>query len=77
MSSRTLQRRLAEAGMTYSGLVMASRMRLAKDWLTESDMPVAEIAAELGYSDVSNLARAFRRETGISPRAFWIIQAPG
>ena len=70
MSSRTLQRRLAEAGMTYSGLVAASRVRLARDWLTETDMPVAEIATGLGYNDVSNFARAFRRETGISPRAF-------
>lgn len=70
MSSRTLQRRLAEAGFTYGGLVTASRMRLARDWLTGSDIPVVEIAAVLGYADASNFARAFRRETGISPRAF-------
>ena len=75
MSSRTLQRRLAEAGMTYSGLVAASRVRLARDWLTESDMPIAEIAVGLGYADVSNFARAFRRETGISPRAFRFNEA--
>jgi AraC-like DNA-binding protein len=70
MSSRTLQRRLAEAGATYTGLVAASRFRLARAWLTESDMPVAEIAAVLGYTDASNFARAFRRQTGMSPLAY-------
>jgi len=77
MSSRTLQRRLAEAGMTYTGLVKASRIRLARDWLTETDMPIAEIAAKLGYTDISNFARAFHLETGIAPRAFRLNQVPG
>jgi AraC-like DNA-binding protein len=30
-------------------------------------MAVAEIAATLGYTDASNFARAFRRQTGMSP----------
>lgn len=67
---RTMQRRLAEAGVTYSGLIAASRLRVAKAWLTESDMPIAEIAATLGYTAASNFARAFRRQTGISPTAY-------
>ena len=77
MSSRTLQRRLAEGGVTYSGLVTTSRMMLARDWLTNSDMPIAEIAATLGYTDASNFARAFRREIGISPRTIRNNEAPG
>jgi AraC-like DNA-binding protein len=70
MSPRTLQRRLAGGGMTYAGLVAASRLRVAKDWLIETDMGIAEIAAALGYSAASNFARAFRRQTGVSPSAF-------
>jgi AraC-like DNA-binding protein len=70
MSKRTLQRRLAEAGLSYSGLVSASRLRLAKSWLAGSDMPVTEIASVLGYNAASNFVRAFRRETGITPGAF-------
>lgn len=70
MSPRTLQRRLAEAGVTYAELVATSRLRTAKDWLTQSDMPIAEIAAALGYSAASNFARAFRRQTGLSPAAY-------
>ena len=69
MSLRTFQRRLAEVGMTYTGLVSASRLRMAKTWLA-SEMPIGEIAATLGYSEATNFARAFRRLTGISPVAF-------
>jgi AraC-like DNA-binding protein len=70
MSPRTLQRRLTQAGTTYAGMVTASRMRLARDWLNTSDVPIAEIAAMLGYTEPSNFTRAFRRETGLSPQAY-------
>jgi AraC-like DNA-binding protein len=70
ISSRTLQRRLAQAGVTYSGLVTSSRMQLARNWLSTTEMPVAEIAASLGYVDASNFARAFRAQTGLAPGAY-------
>ena len=76
MSLRTLQRRLTEAGMSYSALVAGSRLRMAKIWLSESDMPIAEIAATLGYNEASNFSRAFRRQTGLSPAAFRRNQRP-
>jgi AraC-like DNA-binding protein len=67
MSVRTLQRRLAESGLTYTSLVSASRLRLARSWVAETDMPIAEIATMLGYDEPTNFARAFRRQTGVSP----------
>jgi len=70
MSARTLQRRLCDIGVTYSDLVAQCRMRLAGTWLLESDMPIAEIAAELGYTDASNFSRAFRRQAGVSPHKY-------
>lgn len=70
MSSRTLQRRLAELGITYSGLVSSARSRQAVELLTNTEMPIADIAAELGYTDPSNFGRAFRRQTGVSPLVF-------
>jgi AraC-like DNA-binding protein len=70
MSSRTFQRRLGEAGLSFTGLVTECRLRLAREWLAVSEIPVAEIAATLGYNDASNFSRAFRRQTGRAPVAF-------
>lgn len=70
MSTRTLQRRLAEIGLTFSQLVKDGRMRLAAEWLADTDMPIAHIATSLGYTDASNFARAFRRQTGTSPLTY-------
>lgn len=70
MSARTLQRRLAEVGVTYSGLVSSIRTRQAKELIADAEMPIADIAAQLGYTDSSNFGRAFRRQTGVSPLAF-------
>lgn len=75
MSVRTLQRRLADIGLTYSQLLTETRMRLAAERLTDSDMSIAEIADSLGYTDAANFARAFRRQTGMSPRSFRQVAA--
>lgn len=70
MSSRSLQRRLAETGLTYSQVLSETRLRKAADWLESTDIPIGEIAFYLGYTDASNFTRAFRRQMGISPQAF-------
>lgn len=74
MSPRTLQRRLQQAGTSYLQVVTGTRIGLARHWLTASDLPVADISAMLGYTDASNFTRAFRRETGISPREYRLRQ---
>ncbi len=70
MSPRTLQRRLAEVGATYSGLVAGIRLELARDYLASTDMQIAELAALLGYTDTSNFVRAFRRHAGVPPGVY-------
>lgn len=46
------------------------RMNLAADRLLDSDSPVKQIAAELGYEDPFHFSRAFKATLGISPRDF-------
>jgi AraC-like DNA-binding protein len=70
LSARTLQRRLAEEGLTYSRLVEQTRFNRAVCWLRDPTLKVVEIAAELGYRDAAHFTRAFKRWTGVSPRAF-------
>ena len=69
-STRTLQRRLGDCGLSFSCLVDRARFDLAARLLTETDASSLEIAFETGYEDPSNFARAFRRLSGCSPRAY-------
>lgn len=70
LTTRTLRRRLQQAGTSYLELVEQLRRKIAEDYLLHSDKSVDDIAALLGYSDPSNFGRAFRRWQGTSPRQF-------
>ncbi len=69
-SPRSLQRRLAEAGLSYSELVEQCRLDAAREMLEESNIRVSEIATRLGYADPSSFSRFFARSTGMAPRAY-------
>lgn len=69
-SSRTLKRRLQEEGVHYRDLLDAELSQRACRLLGDSRLGVSEIAYQLGYNDVSNFSRAFRRWTGKTPRAW-------
>jgi AraC-like DNA-binding protein len=45
------------------------RMTLAKQLLTESDLPISVIAQRVGYSSEFAFGKAFARELGVSPGA--------
>ena len=68
MSERTLARRLASEGQSFSKILDGLRSNLARRYLAESDMSISEIAWLLGYSEVANFTHAFRRWTGTNPR---------
>lgn len=70
VSVRTLKRRLAEHGTSFSELLDEARRDRATLLLRAGELGVDEIGARLGYSDPANFARAFKRWTGVSPRAF-------
>ena len=70
MSSKTLERRLAEHGVTYSKLLEDIRRDLTKRYLAETDFRLEQIAYLVGYSEPLVLARAFRRWTKTTPMQF-------
>jgi len=70
LSVRTLQRRLAEHGLVYSELVEQTRIDLARRLLQDTDLPIGDIAREVGYGESTHFSRAFRRINGNSPRDF-------
>jgi AraC-like DNA-binding protein len=68
MSHRTLARRLAAEGLTFSEIQTELRTDLAKRYLRDGDLPVSQIAWLLGYREVSAFTHAFKRWTGTAPR---------
>ena len=67
MSERTLQRRLREEGTTYQATLDSTRRYLARDLLRNTQLPLADVAAQLGFSEQSTFFRAFRRWEGATP----------
>src|SRR5262245_14554082 len=66
MSARTLQRRLADAGLTYAAVLAQARCDLACQMLAEPVRKIGDVARTLGYSDGAHFTRAFLRWTGVS-----------
>ncbi|OEK06500.1 hypothetical protein BFP71_02155 [Roseivirga misakiensis] len=70
MSNRTLTRRLGEKGMTFRDLIKKSQEEISKDLLSNTNMSIAEIAYQTGFSEQSAFNRAFKRWTGLAPLEF-------
>ena len=69
-SARSLQRRLAAAGVSYQQLLDLARKDAAERYLTDSPLSIGEVAYLLGYSEPAAFNRAFRRWHKETPQAF-------
>ena len=70
LSTRSIQMTLAEAGTTFSDMVMEERLDRAYRLLSTADAldkSIATIALEVGFSDLSYFHRSFRRRHGVPP----------
>ena len=67
MSHRTLARRLAAEGLTFSDIADELKRDLARHYLRDGDQPISQIAWLLGYREVSAFTHAFKRWTGMTP----------
>ncbi|WP_395827790.1 AraC family transcriptional regulator [Elstera sp.] len=66
----TLQRALADEGVSFSDMVEQVRHQLARLYVQQTHVPIADIAFLLGYSEISAFSRAFTRWFDRSPRQF-------
>jgi AraC-like DNA-binding protein len=70
VSERALRRRLTAAGTSFRALADEVLAPLAKHYLRDTKLTVAEVAERLGYSEPGSFVRAFRRWTATTPEAF-------
>ena len=70
LTPRTLHRRLEAEGNSYQSVLEDVRHTLAKQYLQHHHHNVKHIAYLLGYADVANFRRAFKRWQGQSPSEF-------
>ncbi|MVM29481.1 helix-turn-helix domain-containing protein [Spirosoma sp. HMF4905] len=70
VSSRSLQRKLQEEGVTYQQLTDSIRKSLALHYLQAGQYPIKEVSCILGYNELSAFNRAFRRWTGTTPVSY-------
>lgn len=69
-SPRSLQLKLAARGTSFQEILDSTRKSLALSYLEQSGTTITETAYLLGFSEISNFTRAFKRWTGMSPREF-------
>ncbi len=70
MSPRTLKRKLAESGHMFSQLRDEVRRQRALLLLDNPELSIGEIAQALGYTELANFTRAFRKWTGSTPHGY-------
>lgn len=67
MSERTLQRRLAEEGTSFTILVDETRRELARQSLNSGELSLKMLSFQLGFSEPSAFYRACKRWFGRAP----------
>ncbi len=57
-------------GMSLKQFVLMHKMYTACFFLTDSDMNISEVAGKVGFSDVHNFSRTFKKTMGLSPSIY-------
>lgn len=70
MSPRTLHRRLLDEGTSFREILEDVRHTLAVEHVKSGRFSIEEIAYTLGYSDLANFRRAFKRWEDVAPSQF-------
>jgi AraC-like DNA-binding protein len=69
-STRSLQRNLAKESASISQVVDQWRFKKTINFLEDPDVRIKDISEQLGYANVPNFERAFRRWTNTTPNRY-------
>ena len=75
LHERTLQRRLKEQDVYFEDIVDRLRRKRAEEFLSYPAIPLAQVAALLGYSEQSSFIRVCKRWFGATPHAYRMQRA--
>ncbi len=67
LSSRTLQRRLKEEGLSFKKIIEELKKDFALGYIKKPHLSISDIAYLLNYTELSAFTRSFKRWTGMSP----------
>lgn len=71
VSKYHLSHRFKQAlGMTFRSYVLRARLDQAMILLTDTQLPVTEVALAMGFSDLARFDKLFKRHTGVTPSAY-------
>lgn len=76
LTERTLRRQLTAAGVGFKQLHDRVRAEQARSLLIGNQRTIAEIGNAVGFRDVREFRRAFKRWTGVPPRAMRVASQP-
>jgi AraC family transcriptional regulator len=66
----------ASTGMTLHSFMLARRMGQSRAMLVNSDLPLADIAAAVGFSSQSHFTTVFLERTGVTPGRYRSTRRP-
>lgn len=75
VSVRAIQRTLAELQLNYTQLIQKLKTEYAIQLLHSNDNSVNKIAKILNYENNSHFIRAFKKQTGITPKQYQLSNA--
>lgn len=59
-----------QTGHSVTEYILMERMKLAKELLVQTNIPVSAISSSVGYSNFSHFTRTFKKFTGIGPTEY-------
>lgn len=77
VSRSTLFRLIKQhTGVTMNEFLVTIRMKKAKELLQGTDLPITEVAATVGFQDISHFCHTFKRLFGMTPSGYRSIHTP-
>jgi len=70
ISTRTLDRRLEEAGISWQEMVDGLRLQTALKYLSDPERTITEISEKLGFSEIRTFQKKFKVWTGLTPTGY-------